>query len=133
MKTVSAARRSERGEGNLVNMLKLAFFAALALAAYNAGPVYFANYRFKDRLTEIAGAFPPNKEGDVRAMAATEQAIDEAGLREYLPTGSCTVTSDGGIGGLRIVSCTYDRTFKFLPGMKTRTEHFENTVSRPMF
>lgn len=133
MKTISSARRSERGEGNFGNMAKLAVFAILGLAAYNAGPIYFANYQFKDRLTEIAGAFPPNKDGDTRATAAVEQAITDAGLREYLPEGTCTVTSAGGLGGLRTVSCIYDRTFKLLPGMSPKTVHFDNTVSRPMF
>lgn len=133
MKPIASIRRSERGEGNAGNMVKLAIFAALGLAAYNSGPVYFADYRFEDRLTTIAGGFPPNKGGDERAMAAVEQAIDDAGLREFLPEGSCTVTSSGAIGGLRTVSCAYDRSFTLLPGMKPVEKHFEHVISKPMF
>ncbi len=130
MKTISSSR-SERGEGNVGNILKLTVFALLGLAAFNAGPVFFANYSFKDRLTEIAGGFPPNTEGDVRARAAVEEAIKAAGLEAYAP--DCSVTSGGGIGGERTVSCIYEREYKLLPGMRPRKHRFENVVSRPMF
>ena len=133
MKSISSARPSERGEGNLGNIIKLAIFATLALAAYNAGPVYFANYKFQDRVTEIAGGFPPNKDGDVRAMKAVEQAIGDAGLSDFLTIDACSVTSGGGIGGNRTVSCSYDRSFRYLPGMQPTVKHFEVTASRPMF
>lgn len=126
-------RPQERGEGNLGNMIKLTIFGLLALAAFNAGPVYFANYRFQDRLTEIAGQFPPNKDGDGRALKAVEDAIEAADLGEFLTVNDCSVTSSGGIGGLRTVSCTYDREYRILPGMAPRTAHFDINVSRPMF
>ena len=133
MKTISSTRRSERGEGNAKNMIKLAFFAILGLAAFNAGPIYFANYQFSDRMKAIAGGFPPNVDGDTRARAAVERAIEDAGLREFLPEGACTVTSAGGLGGLRTITCNYERKFKLLPGMSPKTVSFENTVSQPMF
>lgn len=133
MASRAAVRGTERGEGNLGNIAKLAVFAALGLAALNVAPVYFANYRFQDRLTEIAGQFPPNKQGDERALKAVEQAIDEAGLSEFLSIDDCGVSSEGGIGGARVVTCTYDREYKLLPGLAPRTAHFEVNVSRPMF
>ena len=126
-------RLAERGEGNLGNMIKLTVFALLSLAAYGWGQVQWANWRFQDRLTEIAGQFPPNRDGDARAMAAVEEAIAAANLGEYLTIDACSVTSNGGIGGLRTVTCTYDREYRLLPGMAPRTQHFEVTASRPMF
>ncbi len=133
MKTQSSPSRPERGEGNVGNIVKLAIFALLGLAAFNAGPVFFANYSFKDRLTEIAGGFPPNTDGDARARVAVEAAIAEAGLGKYLTMENCSVTSGGGIGGERTVSCIYEREYKLLPGMSPRKHRFENVVSRPMF
>jgi hypothetical protein len=133
MASLASRRPTERGEGNLGNLVKLAIFAALALAAFNVGPVYFANYRFQDRVTEIAGQFPPNKSGDDRALKAVEQAITEADLSEFLSIDACSVSSSGGIGGSRTVTCSYDREYKLLPGMTPKVAHFEINVSRPMF
>lgn len=133
MASLATVRRTERGEGNIGNIVKLAIFAALALAAFNAGPVFFANYRLQDRLTEIAGQFPPNKSGDDRALKAIEQAIVDADLTEFLSIDQCSVSSEGGIGGLRTVTCTYDREYRLLPGMAPKVAHFETTASRPMF
>lgn len=133
MAPLASVRTTERGEGNIGNIVKLAIFAALGLAAFNAGPVFFANYRFQDRITEIAGQFPPNKSGDDRALKAVEQAIVDAELTEYLSIDQCSVTSSGGIGGLRTVTCTYDREYRLLPGMAPKVAHFETTASRPMF
>ena len=104
---------------------------AIALAAASMGPMYWENYQCEDRLTSIAGSFPPNQEGNVRAKAAIKKAVEEAGLAAYLDADTCTVTSQGGIGGLRTVSCTYTREYKLFGSRKTKT--FENSVSRPMF
>jgi hypothetical protein len=131
MKVRPPFRSSERGEGQLGSIVMLVIFILLALAAKNMGPVYWDNYQFQDRLTTIAGSFPPNKEGDTRAMAAIKKAVQEAGLLPYLDPDTCTVTSAGGIGGLRTVSCTYTREYSLFGSKKTVT--FENTISRPMF
>ena len=129
--TPPTPRSSERGEGQVGSIVTLIFLIALALAAKNIGPVYWDNYQFEDRLTTIAGSFPPNKDGDVRAMAAIKKAVGEAGLLAYLDPDTCTVTSSGGIGGLRTVSCTYTRQYTLFGSKKSVT--FENTISRPMF
>ena len=125
-------RRSEAGEGQVGSMVMLIVFILLAIAAFKAGPVFWANYQFEDELTNIAGKFPPNAEGDKRAMVAVGKAIRDAGLNQYLDESNCSVTSGGGIGGTRTVSCTYTRDYELLPGMK-RTKTFEISVSRPMF
>jgi len=131
MRTLTPFRSSERGEGQVGSIIMLIVLIMLALAAKAIGPIYWDNYQFEDRLTTIAGSFPPNKEGDVRALAAVKKAVGEAGLLQYLDPDTCTVTSAGGIGGLRTVSCTYTREYTLFGSKKSVT--FENTVSRPMF
>ena len=124
-------KSTERGEGQIGSIVMLIVFIMLALAAKAMGPIYWDNYQFEDRITTIAGSFPPNKDGDVRAMAAVKKAVSEAGLSQYLDADTCTVTSSGGIGGLRTVSCTYTRDYSLFGSKKSVT--FEVTASRPMF
>lgn len=128
---ISPTRMNQRGEGQIGSMIGLIVMIALAVAAFNIGPIYWQNYQFEDRLTSIAGSFPPNKNGDERAMAAVKAAVAESELLPYLDPETCTVTSAGGIGGLRTVSCTYTREYKLFGSPKSVT--FEVTVSRPMF
>lgn len=130
MKT-SPSRKNERGEGQIGSIIGLIVMIALAVAAFNIGPIYWQNYQFEDRLTTIAGSFPPNKDGDIRAMAAVKAAVAESELLPYLDPETCSVTSAGGIGGLRTVSCTYTREYKLFGSPKSVT--FEVSVSRPMF
>ena len=124
-------KSTKRGEGQLGSIIMLIVFIMLALAAKSIGPIYWDNYQFEDRITTIAGSFPPNKEGDTRAMAAVKKAVNEAGLGAYLDADTCTVTSSGGIGGLRTVSCSYTREYTVFGQKKSVT--FEVTASRPMF
>jgi hypothetical protein len=132
MKTTSS-RRSERGEGNLGNIIKLLVFGLMATAAYKAFPVYKADWDFKDRLTEIAATGGPGKSGDEHARQAIVEAIKQSNLEEFLTVEKCTVESQGGIGGIRTLTCAYERPVTFLPGMAPRMMKFENSVSRPMF
>jgi hypothetical protein len=104
---------------------------AMALAAADVGPMYWEKYQFEDKLTELAGRFPPNKDGDVRAKLAIKKAVEEAGLLPYLDPDTCTVASSGGIGGLRTLSCSYTREYKLFGSRKSKD--FEISVSRPMF
>jgi hypothetical protein len=131
MNNVHELRHTERGEGQIGSIIMLLVFIALAVAASQMGPIYWDNYQFEDRLTTIAGSFPPNKEGDTRALAAVKNAIEESGLNAYLDIDACSVTSGGGIGGLRTVTCTYTREYKLFGSKKSVT--FETTASRPMF
>src|SRR5580765_8149412 len=94
-------RSTERGEGQVGSIVMLIILIALAVAAVDIGPVYWDNYQWEDALKEIAGRFPPNKDGDTRAQAALKKAIEQAGLAAYLQPENCSVTSGGGIGGLR--------------------------------
>ena len=131
MKVQKKFNASERGEGQIGSIIMLGVFIALAIAGAQMGPIYWDNYEFEDRLTNIAGRFPPNKEGDTRALAAVKEAIEDSGMGAYLDISACSVTSAGGLGGLRTVSCTYTREYKLFGSKKTKV--FENSVSRPMF
>lgn len=131
MKTNLRLNSTERGEGQVGSIVMLIVLIALALAAKDIGPVYWEKYQFEDKLTEIAGRFPPNKEGDTRALAAVASAVEDSGLLPYLDPKTCTVTSGGGIGGLRTVSCVYEREYRLFGSRKTKT--FDISVSRPMF
>jgi len=124
-------KSTERGEGQIGSIVMLIVIIAAAVAASQIGPIYWDNYQFEDKLTEIAGRFPPNKEGDVRAKVAIKKAVEEAGLLPYLDPETCTVTSAGGIGGLRTVSCAYTREYKLFGSKKSKT--FDLSISRPMF
>ena len=44
----------ERGEGRLGTLVGLVLFVAVILAIWNLGPVFWADYNFKDKLNEIA-------------------------------------------------------------------------------
>jgi len=128
--TAIQSRSRERGEGQVGSIVMLIVMILLALAAKEIGPLYWDNYQLEDRLTTIAGSFPPNKEGDTRALAATKVAVAEAGITQFLD-GECTVTSSGGIGGLRTVTCAYTREYRLFGSRKSKS--FEVSVSRPMF
>ena len=132
MKTHSSHRRSERGEGNLGNIIKLAVFTLLAISAYNAGPVFMKNFTFKDKLTEISRTFQPGEKGNEQAREAVAKAIVESGLSEFIDDKACSVTSQGTIGGTRTVACTYTRQYKLLPGM-IRTYTFSPSATSPTF
>ena len=131
MNTPKSSRSNERGEGQIGSIVMLIVLIGLAVVAVNMGPIYWDNYQFEDKLTEIAGRFPPNADGDKRALQAVKKAVQEQGLVPYLDPDTCTVKSGGGIGGLRTVSCTYTRDYKIFGSRKTKT--FDVTVSRPMF
>lgn len=133
MKSTSSLRKSERGEGQIQSLVMLFVLILLAVGLFRAGPVWWTNYQFEDELTAIAGKFPPNPDGDKRAMVAVGKAIRDAGLNPYMDESNCSVTSGGGIGGLRTVTCTYTREYDLLPGMAKRSKTFEISVSRPMF
>src|SRR6187549_4065378 len=128
--TAIPSRSRERGEGQLGSIVMLIVMILIALAAKEVGPLYWDNYQLEDRLTSISGSFPPNKDGDTRALAAVKKAVADAGITQYLDS-ECTVTSSGGLGGLRTVSCSYTREYKLFGSRKSKS--FEVTVSRPMF
>jgi hypothetical protein len=131
MKAYGRSRASERGEGQVQSIVMLVVFILLALAAKDMGPMYWENYNFEEKLKEIAGRFPPNKDGDLRAQAAVKGAIESEGLARFLTPEQCEVTSQGGIGGIRSIKCIYTREYKLFGSIKRK--QFEIIAERPMF
>lgn len=121
----------QRGEGQIGSILMLIALIAVAMAAANMGPVWWDNYQFEDQLKALAERFPPNEDGNKRARDALKKTIEDAGLSAYLTPEDCKVSSQGAIGGLRTISCTYTREYKLFGSKKSKT--FEIEVSRPMF
>ena len=132
MKTHTAHRRSERGEGNIGNLIKLTIAILLGICAYNAGPVFMKNYELQDKLTEISSGFQPGEAGNEQARLALKKAILSTGMTQFLDEDACKVTSEGLIGGSRTVSCTYTRKYTLLPGM-SRTQTFTPSATSPTF
>lgn len=121
---------SERGEGNLGNIVRLVIFTLLLVAVYQAYPAYMQNWRFQDRLVEVARSQAPNADGDKRALEIVAQTIEEMGLSPYLTAEACTVQSGGGLGGTRTIKCTYVRPIKLF-GQERKTT-FTPSASSPM-
>src|SRR5262245_61211946 len=112
MRISVASRKSERGEGQIQSIVMLVVFILIALAAKDVLPMYWDNYNFEDKLKEIAGRFPPNKDGDARAAAAVKGAITDIGIGRFITPEQCEVRSEGGIGGIRTIKCSYTREYK---------------------
>ena len=132
MTTSRTHRASERGEGSWSNIFMLIFSILLAIAAFNAGPIFLKNYELEDKITEISRSFPPGDKGNADALLALENAIEETGMTEILTIDDCSVTSQGTIGGTRTVKCTYTRKVTFLPGV-VRPHTFSPSASAPTF
>jgi len=131
MKSSLHPNSGQRGEGQLGSIAVLIGLIALAMVAANMGPIWWDNYHFEDSLTALSQRFPPNEDGNKRARAALKKTIEDAGLGAYLDPEDCTVTSQGAIGGLRTISCTYTREYKIFGSRKSKT--FDVSVSTPMF
>jgi hypothetical protein len=128
----SPSRRSERGEGNLGNLIKLAIAGTVAVAAFQAAPVFLANFKFRDALSAFARRFPPNPAGDAQAKEALPALIEEQGLSNFVDPANCSIRFDGGKGGgQRTVKCAYKREYTVL-GQK-RVASFEPEVNEPVF
>ena len=132
MAASTSRRSSERGEGNWGNLFMLGFTLILAIMVFSAGPVFWENFQFQDRLTEISRSFPPGPKGDESGMAAVKKAIADSGLSEFLAEDACSVTSQGGIGGTRTVTCTYTRPYKLFPGVNKQYT-FSPSATSPTF
>lgn len=120
-------RTNERGGSRLSTIFWLAVLAAVLYATWNAGPIYFANFQFNDRLQEVARTLKSNK-GEVAVTENLARAIKEYELQDYLSTGDCLVTTGE---TSRTIVCTYEREVKFLPGYK-RVIQFNNKVVQPL-
>ncbi len=118
----------ERGEGRMGSIFGLIVFAAVCLAAWNVGPIFIADYTFKDKLNEVARLnryqYPDERIMDMVLKEAGKQRIDT-----YLGgrTGCKITTRETS----RVIECEYDRTVEVLPGFK-HTFHFKPSGDQPL-
>ena len=117
----------QRGEGKLSGIIWLVLLAAVAFAAWNVAPVYFANYSLVDKMNEIARLPRSNTDQKLQDMLY-KQGVVEFGLQMYLPREGFKIsTYEGG----RTITCEYDREAEVRPGWK-KIFHFENKVEQPL-
>lgn len=120
-------RMSERGEGKLGTVVGLVVFVAVALAIWNTGPVFFADYAFKDKLNTIARASRFTNT-DEKLMDQVRKAAEEEKLEGYINRETCKINT---LETRRTIRCEYDRTVEILPGIK-HTFHFKDEVEQPL-
>lgn len=126
--TLQRQAQGEKGEGKLSSLIWLVLLGAIAYAAWNVAPVYFANYSLVDKMNEVA-RLPRGVNPDPKILdLIMKQGVNEFGLQQYLTREDFKIfTYDGG----RSISCSYDREADVLPGWR-KTFHFENKVDQPL-
>jgi hypothetical protein len=121
-------RSGERGSSRLSTLFWLLVLAALVYAAWNAGPAYVANFRFKDSLEDIA-RLPPGPASERAVQERIDRTIRELELREFVAPGDCKASMEE---MSRTITCDYSREVQFLPGYR-RTVLFRNKVRQSVF
>jgi hypothetical protein len=118
----------ERGGSRISTLFWLVVLAAVIYAGYNAGPAYLADFRFQDKLQELA-RMARSREGDGAVQERVKEAIRDNGLDDFLNLSGCKVrTSETS----RTISCAYEREVKYLPGV-IRLTHFTPQATAPIY
>ena len=118
----------ERGEGKLGGIIALLVVAAVGYCAWNAGPIYLANWELKDKMNEIART-PRGQMNDEKLLDQLDKYVRSEELSPYIVRSSFRInTREGG----RSISVSYERPVKFLPGVE-RQIRFEPSVEQVVF
>jgi hypothetical protein len=120
-------RSDEKGEGKFGTIVGLVVMAAVLLAGWNVVPVYFANYSFVDKMTELCRVQRYNNP-DEEIMRKLQKEARDLKIEDYINTQTCKITTRD--HDRRIV-CEYSRTVDVVPGYK-HTFHFKNEVAQPL-
>jgi hypothetical protein len=118
---------SERGEGRLGSIIWLLIVAGVLYAGWNLIPVYFSNYNFADKVTELARA-PKYSHPDDRIESEIIKAAQENHLEQYILARTCKIST---LEVRRVIICEYDRTVQVLPGVKHKF-HFKTEADQPL-
>jgi hypothetical protein len=118
---------NERGEGRLGTVIWLLIVAGVFYAAWNLIPVYFNNYNFADKATELARA-PKYSHPDDRIETELIKAGQENHLENYIGPKTCKINT---MEVRRVIVCEYDRTVEVLPGIKHKF-HFKTEADQPL-
>jgi hypothetical protein len=125
--TLVAQRHRERGEGRIGTLIGLLMLGAFGYAVFHVGPVFVADYGFKDKMNELArvnrGTWPDEKIVDLLMKETRDRGLDDVIQRTDIKIH--TVESS------RRIYCEYDRTVKVLPGWE-KTFHFVDDVEQPL-
>jgi hypothetical protein len=117
----------ERGEGKFGTIVGLLIMAAIALAAWNVIPVYYADYSFADKMVEVARLQKYNNPDD-EIMRKLMKEARELRIEAYVNNQSCQInTADHS----RKITCKYERTVEVLPGYKRKFK-FEHLADQPL-
>jgi hypothetical protein len=119
--------RNERGEGRLGTVIWLLIVAGVAYAGWNLIPVYFSNYNFADKMTELARA-PKYSHPDDRIESELIKAAQENHLEDFIKARTCKINT---LEVRRVITCEYDRVVQILPGVK-HTFHFKSEADQPL-
>ena len=116
----------ERGEGKMGTIVGLLLFVGVILAIWNLGPVFWADYNFKDKLNEIARVGRHRSDDDVLRMIMRE--VSDNKLEGYITGHTCKINT---LETRRTIQCEYDRTVEILPGFR-HTFHFADEADQPL-
>ena len=118
---------NERGEGRLGTVIWLLILAGVAYAAWNLIPVFFNNYNFGDKVTELARA-PKYSHPDDRIETELIKAAQEKHLEQFIGPRTCKINT---LEVRRVIVCEYDRVVQVLPGVKHKF-HFKSEADQPL-
>jgi len=118
---------NERGEGRLGSIIGLLILAGVVYAAWNLIPVFFNNYNFGDKVTELARA-PKYSHPDDRIETELIKAAQENHLENFIGPRTCKINT---LEVRRVIVCEYDRTVEVLPGVRHKF-HFKSEADQPL-
>jgi hypothetical protein len=116
----------ERGEGKLGTLVGLVLFVAVILAIWNLGPVFWADYNFKDKLNEMARVGRHRSDEDILRMIMHE--VSDNKLEGYINSHTCKINT---LETRRTILGEDDRTVDILPGFR-HTFHFKDEADQPL-
>jgi hypothetical protein len=116
----------ESGEGKMGTIVGLVLFVGVVLAIWNLGPVFWADYNFRDKLNEIARVGRHRSDDDVLRMIMRE--VSENKLEGLITGHTCKINT---LETRRTILCEYDRTVEILPGFR-HTFHFKDEADQPL-
>jgi hypothetical protein len=118
---------SEKGEGRLGTIIWVLILAGVVYAAWQMIPVFFNNYNFADKVTELARA-PKYSHPDDRIESELIKAAQENHLENYIGPKTCKIST---MEVRRVITCEYERTVQVLPGVK-HTFKFSPNADQPL-
>jgi hypothetical protein len=118
----------ERGAAQLSSIISLIAVVALALAAWNVGPLYFDHYDFQDKVNEICRTPKYRARTDEIIIDMVMKEVRERRLADYIGRGNIRVSTTE---TSRQINIYYERPTNVLPGWE-RTFVFEINADQPL-